>query len=78
MVTAARCTAGKPAEEVEIIVGEHSRVNIYNGTDVTRISVSSIREDPDFTTGHEGEKVSYMKIKDLDSGQIYFSLHVRM
>ena len=54
VLTTAHCTDGKPAEEVEVIVGEHSRVNIYSGTDVTRISVSSIREDPDFTAGHEG------------------------
>ena len=54
MLTAAHCTAGKSAGDVEVIVGEHSRVNIYNGTDVTRIRVSSITEDPDFTDGHEG------------------------
>ena len=54
MLTAAHCTAGKSLEDVEIIVGEHSRVNIYNGTDVTRISVSSIREDSDFTSGCNG------------------------
>ena len=49
MITAARCTAGKPAEEVEVIVGEHSRVNIYNGTVMTRVGVKSIIEDPAFT-----------------------------
>ena len=54
MLTAPHCTAGKPAEEVEVIVGEHSRVNIYNGTVMTRVGVKSISEDPDFTSEHEG------------------------
>ena len=49
MLTAAHCTDGKPAEDVEVIVGEHSRVNIYNGTVMTRVGVRSKSEDPDFT-----------------------------
>ena len=58
MLTAAHCTAGKSAGDVEVIVGEHSRVNIYNGT-VNRVGVRSISEDPDFTDHNGNTKAIY-------------------